>query len=116
MKNSYSVSEDVIVKNENGTSHFHDGNCGSWLQHWKNYGGNDKKPCCCIKGCSKLAEHGAHVTRPKANDDYYKTHLYIVPMCAAHNGMHGEEFTAVEGTVFVRANQAETCGKKCNKF
>ena len=111
MKIVYSVTEDVVVKNANGTSRFEDDNCGSWLQHWKNYGGNDDVPLCCIQGCSELAEHGAHVIRPKAQNESYKRNLYIVPMCTKHNSMHGKELIAVAGTTFVRANQSETCGK-----
>ncbi len=107
----YSVTSEVVVKNENGTSRLTDSNCGSWLQHWKNYGGDDDTPFCCIKGCSDFAEHGAHVTRPNATKEFYKTHLYIVPMCASHNGMHGKRLIAKAGTIFVRANQSETCGK-----
>lgn len=79
MKNSYTVTEDVLVKNENGTAKLNDNNCGSWLQHWKNYGGNDDTPLCCISGCFNIAGHGAHVTRPNAKNEDYKTHLYIVP-------------------------------------
>ena len=80
MKISYTVTENVVVKNENGTAKLNDNNCGSWLQHWKNYGGNDNAPLCCISGCFNIAEHGAHVTRPNAKNKDYKTHLYIVPM------------------------------------
>ena len=111
MNTAYSVKGEVSIRNENGTARFNDDNCGSWIQHWKNYGGNDDFPLCCVKGCNNFAEHGAHVTRPNAKNEYYKTHFYIVPMCAHHNGMHGKILTAVAETVFVRANQSETCGQ-----
>lgn len=108
MKNVYSVQEKVKIKNTKGTSD-RDCKCGSWIEHWENY---SKKPAstCVVDGCSNKATVGAHIIRPNAKSDDYKTHPYIVPMCSSHNGKHGEEFYSKENTTFVWANVAETCG------
>lgn len=92
------------ITNANGTSIFQDRNCGSWIQHWKDYGGNTDTPLCCVSSCNEEGTEGAHVTI----DSQEK---YIVPMCKSHNGKHGSLLFAKPGTIFVRANQSETCGK-----
>lgn len=59
-----------------------------------------------------MATVGAHITRPNAKNEDYKTHSYIVPMCVEHNGKHEEEFKSRENYTFVWANVSQTCGKK----
>ncbi len=104
----YSVTGSVKIKNANGTSD-RECECGSWIEHWENF---SKKPAstCSVDGCNSKATVGAHITRPKANNEDYKTHHYIVPMCSSHNGKHGQEFRSKENTTFVWANVVETCG------
>lgn len=98
----------VTIKNINGTSVFQDNNCGSWINHWKKYGGNSESPVCCVLTCSKDASVGAHVNIR----DYQNQEYFIVPMCDEHNGKHGRELDVKPGTIFVRANKSETCDKK----
>ena len=104
----YSVDDGVYIKNENGTS-TRKCKCGSWLHHWELFGGQ-KASTCCVSKCHNDAEHGAHVTRPWANNDDYKTHVYIVPMCPQHNSQHGDSFHTKDHTTFVWANVSKTCG------
>ena len=54
----------------------------------------------------------AHITRPNAKYDKYKTASYIVPMCPSCNGQNGQTFTAKNNTTFVWANVSKTCGQK----
>lgn len=111
MKTVYTVESSVIVKNENGTSKRPLCSCGGWLKHWENLSGK-KSTKCMIKDCNNDAFDGAHITRPKAEKDEYKTYSYIVPMCKEHNGKHGEELATKKNVTFVWANVSETCGKK----
>ncbi len=91
------------VKNINGTAK-NNCNCGSWLQHWKNYSGQTATQCRAI-GCSRTDLLGAHVQK----DVYYDSRWYIVPLCSAHNHVT-EAIELVAGTNLVSANVSETCG------
>lgn len=104
------TQSDVIIKNEVGTSKRPICTCGSWIDHWKKF---SNKPAgkCAVNGCSNDATVGAHITRPNAKNEDYKTHSYIVPMCSEHNGKHGEKFTSRKNCTFVWANVSQTCGK-----
>lgn len=108
MKTVYSCNEAVKIKNANGTAGKSCG-CGSWLQHWEKFS-KKKSAKCSVHGCNQQAAVGAHITRPRAENDAYKTAPYIVPMCASHNGQHGNTFDSKEGVTFVWANVTETCG------
>ena len=91
------------IKNINGTSK-NKCNCGSWLQHWKNYSGIT--PSCCSEiNCFKEDIEGAHVQ--KCNSDM---NWYIVPLCKQHNKSLGE-IEVDDLTVLIPANIQETCGK-----
>lgn len=108
MNKVYSVEEGVKIKNANGTGD-RVCKCDSWIEHWKLYSQKTASSCC-VKDCSERATVGAHVTRPIAKNEDYKTHPYIVPMCSSHNGKRGQEFYTKDNTTFVWANVAETCG------
>ncbi|EJL6263672.1 hypothetical protein NTE12_005348 [Vibrio harveyi] len=110
MKKVYSVSSNVKIKNANGTADKKCKKCGSWIAHWEAYSKESAKVCS-VKGCSEKKDLvGAHITRPIANNEDYKTHPYIVPMCSSHNGEHGETFESKANTTFVWANVSKTCG------
>lgn len=91
------------ARNINGTSD-NDCRCGSWLQHWKNYGGNSSSPICSEANCRSFAEVGAHVQKE------YDQKWWIIPLCKAHNNLYGRTIDVKPGTVFVSANKSETCG------
>lgn len=107
MKTMYTTSR-AMIQNANGTAE-RECSCGSWIGHWELFSGLVADTCS-VEGCQELATVGAHVLRPKAENEAYKTHAYIVPMCASHNGKHGERFRSKENVTFVWANKAETCG------
>jgi len=109
MKTVYTSTDPVTIKNENGTADRSTCSCGSWIAHWEIYSG-EKPNICSVEYCTSKGTEGAHVTRPKAKNDDYKTHSYIVPMCKTHNGMHGKSFTTKDKITFVWANVQETCG------
>jgi hypothetical protein len=109
MEAVYSVTDKVKIKNEMGTSQRPSCNCGSWLAHWEKYS-KQRGAKCSVDGCNEKATVGAHVTRPAAKNEDYKTHSYIVPMCATHNGKHGEIFNSKNTVSFVWANVQGTCG------
>ena len=111
MKMVYTVESNVTVKNENGTSKRSSCSCGGWLKHWEKLSGKTAGKCM-IKNCNNDAVDGAHITRPKAENEDYKTHSYIIPMCKEHNLQVGKELSTKENTTFVWANVSETCGKK----
>ena len=109
MKSSYTATKEYCVKNVKGSSEKSPkcGNCGPWIDHWQNMSGKIAIECAVV-GCDSCAEVGAHVTRPKAQNDDYKTHPYIIPMCRSHNGEHGKVLKSKPGTTFVWASQ-EAC-------
>lgn len=111
MKPVYTVDEQVVLKNENGTSSRPNCTCGSWIGHWEELCGL-KAGKCSVAGCELEGTEGAHITRPNAKNEDYKTHSYIVPMCKKHNGKHGERLKSKVGVTFVWANVKETCGKQ----
>ncbi|WP_277058897.1 hypothetical protein [Trichlorobacter lovleyi] len=110
MKAVYKVDKPVLLQNEKGTAARPNCTCGTWIDHWENLSGL-KAGHCSVAGCEKEGTVGAHITRPNAKNEAYKTHSYIVPMCKDHNGKHGEKLTSKSGVTFVWANIKETCGK-----
>ena len=90
------------VKNINGTSQ-NVCKCGSWLQHWRNYSGQ-QATICRASGCSRSDLAGAHVQK----DVNYDNNWYIVPFCIMHNrSTYSVEL--VYGTALVSANKKLTC-------
>ena len=110
MKKVYCSKDSVKIKNANGTAE-RSCKCSSWLAHWEKYT-YLRASTCCVYGCNNKAEVGAHITRPMAQSEEYKTHPYIVPMCKSHNSQLGQTFTSKSNTSFVWANVSETCGAK----
>ena len=108
MKIVYDMTNPVKIKNANGTA-ARKCKCGSWLAHWEIFSEQSSTKCS-VTGCNENATLGAHITRPSAKNEDYKTHNYIAPMCSAHNGKHGEQFTSKSNLTFVWANVKETCG------
>jgi hypothetical protein len=94
------------VKNINGTSD-NTCKCGSWLEHWKKFGGGLLLTYCPVTKCYEKAEVGAHVQK----DSSYDTNWYIVPLCKTHNGEKGKSLDIDNSVVLVSANVSETCGK-----
>jgi phospholipase/lecithinase/hemolysin len=107
MKTVYTVDDPVAIKNSNGSAG-RSCQCGSWLDHWESFSDRQAGGCS-VTGCTEYATVGAHVTRPNAENDDYKTTPYIVPMCSYHNGQHGETFRSKAGVTFVWANKQQTC-------
>lgn len=84
------------VHNHEGSSKRPKCGCGSWLNHWKIYTGNeDSNPSCSYMGCSAKGIHGAHVrfvkidkTKKNRKGEYIPKpygQSFIVPMCETHN-------------------------------
>lgn len=112
MQTVYTLQSEAVIKNEVGTSTSDKcDSCGPWINHWETHSG-ETAGLCSVKGCLNDAEVGAHITRPKAQDEDYQTHPFIVPMCREHNGQHGASFTSKKGVTFVWANMQKMCGVK----
>jgi hypothetical protein len=94
------------VKNVDGTSD-HTCKCGSWLDHWKNFGGKTLPASCRESSCTKAPEVGAHVQKDSSTDKAW----YIVPLCNGHN-KKSESLDIMDSSVLVSANVSQTCGKK----
>jgi hypothetical protein len=90
------------VNHINGTS-VYTCKCGSWLKHWKNFGGTVPSTYCAEKSCMSVQEVGAHVQKD------YDSNWYIIPVCNRHN-VQGQSMEIMDGTTFVRANVNMTCG------
>ena len=106
-KIKYTVNKEVVVQNQNGTASRSCG-CKSWIKHWEEFS-KEVAILCSVKDCYDVAEHGAHVTRPK--NESLRKYSYIIPMCSTHNRLHGKELTVKSMVTFVWANVGETCGK-----
>jgi hypothetical protein len=94
------------IKNINGTG----GNlckCGTWLDHWRKFGGQTLPISCPVTGCSQRPEVGAHVQKDIPTDNNW----YIIPLCKTHNGMRNTVLTVNDSVRFVSANVKDTCGK-----
>jgi len=94
------------ASNVNGTSQI-TCECGSWLNHWKNFSGQALSQWCSEKSCIKAPEVGAHVQKDNSTDKAW----YIVPLCKPHNGETGKSLELVGSVAFVSANVSQTCGK-----
>ncbi len=90
------------IKNINGTSQM-TCKCGSWLSHWKTYGGNSNVRYCAASTCINTDLVGAHVQKANSTDQGW----YIAPLCKAHNNHTG---TLEVSCTLVLANKSKTCG------
>lgn len=95
------------VNNVNGTAD-NTCTCGSWLAHWKKFGGNTIPAYCQEKLCTKGPTVGAHVQKDGSTDRAW----YIVPLCDAHNRETGKSLDILDSATLVSANVSQTCGKK----
>ena len=93
------------IKNINGTSDAKC-KCGSWLDHWKKFGGASFPQFCSEAKCIGKDLVGAHVQKADVADNNW----YIIPLCSKHN-LSKETLEVVSSTVFVSANRKETCEK-----
>lgn len=94
------------VHNINGTSQ-RDCGCGSWLNHWKNFSGQQLSKWCSETNCIHQPEVGAHVQKDSNEDKGW----YIVPLCKDHNAKTGDSIEIVSSVRLVSANKKETCEK-----
>lgn len=95
----------MFVKNLNGTSG-KTCSCGSWTDHWDNYGGAAYWPqACAVKGCDSAPEVGAHVKLVGGTDQRH----YIVLLCRGHNNQFGQVLELESYVRLARANIRETC-------
>ena len=92
------------VKNINGTS-ANVCKCGSWLEHWKRFGGGTVPSYCSASSCTQKPEVGAHVQK----DTWTDSSWYIVPLCQGHNSQTGRSLEV--SATLVPANVSLTCGK-----
>jgi hypothetical protein len=95
------------LNNVNGTSD-NSCKCGSWLDHWKKFGGGSVPQYCPETKCIQAPEVGAHVQKDSSTDRAW----YIIPLCKKHNGETGKSLEVSDYIALVPANVSETCGKK----
>ncbi len=94
------------VNNVNGTSD-NTCRCGSWLEHWKRFGGGSVPAYCPVTNCFRGPTVGAHVQKDSSIDRAW----YIIPLCQNHNAETGKSLD-VGPVTFVSANVSQTCGKR----
>ncbi len=94
------------VNNINGTSE-NTCKCGSWLSHWKKFGGNSVPNYCPEEKCTAAPEVGAHVQKDNSSDGSW----YIIPLCKTHNGQTNKSLIVNDYIKLVSANVGQTCGK-----
>ncbi len=93
------------INNINGTSG-NRCNCGSWLDHWKNFSGQDLPSYCPVDKCLSKPTVGAHVQKDSSTDRGW----YIVPLCASCNAETGKSLLINDWIALVSANTSVTCG------
>lgn len=94
----------MILMNVSGTSAL-TCNCGTWLQHWKNFSGQVEPLYCPVALCMNTYLVGAHVMFVSGYDERW----FIVPLCREHNSHTG--FLRVSDNInLVLANRFLTCG------
>jgi hypothetical protein len=93
------------IRNINGTSD-NTCKCGSWLQHWEKFSGQDVTYCP-VGGCLEKVAVGAHVQKDSNTDSSW----YIFPLCKKHNGETGKTLNVSDAYKLVSANVSKTCGK-----
>jgi hypothetical protein len=82
--------------------------CGSWLNHWVNFSGQEIPYQCPVAGCDNITLIGAHVQKNDPSDNAW----YIIPLCLTHNAY--TDFLLIDwpGIRLVPANVWETCKKR----
>ena len=93
------------VKNINGTSQ-NDCKCGSWLEHWKIFSGQQVPKYCSKEKCTEKPTVGAHVQKDSTTDRNW----YIVPLCGTHN-KKATSMNISNSVTLVSGNVSETCAK-----
>lgn len=94
------------VNNINGASQ-NTCECGSWLEHWKKFSGQQLPSHCPEQKCLRKPEVGANIQR----DSSTESNWYIIPLCRTHNGETGKSLMVSDTMVLVSANVGKTCGK-----
>ena len=94
----------MTVKNINGTSDNPKCPCGSWIRHWENYSGSSRW-LCAVCNCGNTATDGAHVQIKHTTSNAW----FIVPMCKACNGKHGQELDIVDGVMPIAVTSRNRC-------
>jgi hypothetical protein len=94
----------VKIRNINGTSDNPKCPCGTWLKHWEKYTGIEF-PACAEASCRENAEVGAHVQKLGSDRSWY-----IIPLCKAHNGLHGQELEILDIFQPVPVTSRNKCG------
>ena|SRR5579862_7515132 len=79
--------------------------CGSWLEHWKRFSGQNIS-FCPVNSCLNKDLVGAFVRRSDASDDKW----YVFPLCEAHSKSEGVLMVS-KSYHLVPADPAQTCQK-----
>lgn len=95
------------VVNINGTTQ-NTCSCGSWLNHWKKFSGQELPAYCPEERCPQKPEVGAHVQMDSSIDSSW----YIIPLCKTHNAETGRALTVNDSVSLVSANVGKTCGRR----
>jgi hypothetical protein len=93
------------VNNINGTSD-RACRCGSWLDHWIKFSGQNLRKYCSVSVCFQTPEVGAHIQKDSFSDKSW----YIIPLCKTHNGETGKSLEISDNIKLVSANVSATCG------
>ena len=98
--------QSMKLRNINGTSDT-TCKCGSWLLHWKKFGGSSLPEFCPETGCVQKDLVGAHVQLGGGSTDQ---RWYICPLCSRHN-KHVGELSVTDTIKLVSASKAATCDR-----
>jgi hypothetical protein len=96
----------MVLKNINGMV-ANGCQCGSWLEHWKNFSRRALPAYCPEVYCTQRPELGALVQK----DDPADTNWYVVPLCRKHFAATGKELVIDAGIKLVPTNCRQTGGQ-----
>lgn len=96
----------MTIRNINGTSDS-TCKCGSWLDHWRKFSGQQVPAYCPADKCYEKTEVGAHVQKDDSSDHSW----YIYPLCKKCNAKTWQSLTVNDAYRLVSANVSQTCGR-----
>jgi hypothetical protein len=99
--------ETVKLKNINGNGTMAC-RCGSWLEHWLDFGGGSVPRFCPEATCIEAPALGVPVQKEDSADQEW----YVIPLCKTHAAESGKSLVVHNNIKLVLAAVIETCGRR----
>ncbi len=90
--------------------------CGSLLNHWKKFTGQQVRMCL-EADCRNHEVDGSYVTKSKTDsttNEQIDSAIYLIPLCQEHRESK-EELDILDTCIFVTTDLKTTCGRRDSK-